>query len=140
MLSHVEFRSDAFPPYDDEQDRINPGRYGQRLGEFLDRELRATGVSSAGLIEEDWGWRIPIEHNEFDAFIGLGNYDEYPNGFLVFIEPSKPRIRRFPKIWRSIDTTSFVAGIQGTLDRILRSSEEVYDLKWWTEYEFNNPV
>jgi hypothetical protein len=28
MKTHVEFRSDAFPPYDDEEYEINPGRYG----------------------------------------------------------------------------------------------------------------
>jgi hypothetical protein len=26
MKTHVEFRSDAFPPYDGEEDEINPAR------------------------------------------------------------------------------------------------------------------
>ena len=44
MKTHVEFQSDAFPPYDDREDETNPGRYGRRLAEFLVRGLQAKGL------------------------------------------------------------------------------------------------
>ncbi len=34
MRTHVEFRTTKFPSYDPEGE-VNPGRYGQRLAEFL---------------------------------------------------------------------------------------------------------
>lgn len=35
MKTHVEFRSDQFPPYEGEENETNPGVYGKRLAEFL---------------------------------------------------------------------------------------------------------
>jgi hypothetical protein len=36
METHVEFRSNRFPPYDGEEEQINPGLYGKRLAGFFD--------------------------------------------------------------------------------------------------------
>ena len=78
ILTHVEFRSDAFPADPDEDELINPGRFGRKLAVFL----------------------------------GIGNYDEYDNGFLVFIEPSRPFVRLFPRLWQRLDTRPTVAHLQ----------------------------
>ena len=43
MLTHVEFRSDRFPPREGEQEKVNPGLWGQRLAEFLRDRLRDGG-------------------------------------------------------------------------------------------------
>jgi hypothetical protein len=45
MKTHVVFRSNAFPPYDGEEEEINPGRYGKRLAEFLVDGLKQKGSS-----------------------------------------------------------------------------------------------
>ncbi|HEX2476844.1 MAG TPA: hypothetical protein VHK01_18970, partial [Lacipirellulaceae bacterium] len=96
MQTHVEFRSDQFPPYDSEEYEVNPGRYGKRLAEFLQRGLSAKGFVVGDPIAEDWGWVIPIKNEAFRLWVGCGNYDEYPeDGFLCFIEPHTPTIRRF---------------------------------------------
>ncbi len=34
MLTHMEFRSDRFPPYEGEEQQVNPGLWGKRLAEF----------------------------------------------------------------------------------------------------------
>jgi len=35
MKTHVEFRSSAFPAYENEEEEINPGLWGRRLAEHL---------------------------------------------------------------------------------------------------------
>ena len=97
MLTHVEFQSAEFPPLETEFEEINPGRYGKRLADFLFEGLKNEGEPVEEPIPEDWGWVIPIENPAFSLWIGVGNYEEYPNGFLCFIEPHKEFVR---KLWK----------------------------------------
>ena len=93
MKTHVEFRSDRFPRLDEEQYEVNPGRYGKRLAEFLQRGLIAKGFEAGDPAAEDWGWIVPIRIDALRMYIGCGNYDAYPDdGFLCFIEPHTPTV------------------------------------------------
>lgn len=139
MLTHVVFRSDAFPPYASEADQVNPGRYGKRLAEFIASSLPGQGEAVAEIFPEDWGWVVPIEHPAFSLWIGVGNHEDSPNGFLCFIEPSKPVIRRFPKLWAPIHTAERVSTLQHALDTVLRSHPEIGEITWWTHAQFNAP-
>jgi hypothetical protein len=105
MLTHVEFRSSAFPAYPSEEEQINPGRFGKRLAEYLVGALASAGESVDEPIPEDWGWVVPLSNAEFRLWIGVGNYEEYSDGFLCFIEPSKEYVR---KLFRKISTRSRV--------------------------------
>lgn len=134
MKTHVEFQSKAFPAYEGEEDEINPGRWGKRLAEFLKGKLEEANIPTNDIYFEDWGVGLPIGNAEFPMWIGCGNYDEYEDGFLCFIEPSKPTIRRW---FRKIDTTAKVEEIAKALNYILINSPEIYDVRWWTENEQN---
>lgn len=135
MKTHVEFRSDDFPPYEGEEDEINPGRYGKRLAEFLVHGLRAKGFESLEPIAEDWGWVVPIKNRGFRLWIGCGNYDAYPDGFLCFIEPHQRIVSRF-LLWR-IDTSSMVSALQKAIDQLLSENSRITGKRWWTYEEFN---
>ena len=80
MRTHVEFRSDRFPAYEGEEEQINPGVWGKRLAEYLHAQLQANGIGVEEIDSEDWGWYIPLRDTSFPAFLGCGNYEEYPNG------------------------------------------------------------
>ena len=136
MQTNVEFRSDRFPAYDGEEEQINPGRWGRRLAEFLRENLRKEGFQTEELVAEDWGWMLPIKNDEFRLWIGCGNYEEYPDGFLCFIEPHTPFVRR---LLRRIDTRERVASLQRAMDTILSDAAGVREKRWWTHDEFNNP-
>jgi hypothetical protein len=43
MKTSLEFRSDQFPPYDGEENQINPGCWGKRLAEYLQQNLKSHG-------------------------------------------------------------------------------------------------
>jgi hypothetical protein len=132
MRSHVEFRSGKFPPYDGEDEEINPGRFGKRLAEHLAAELQRRGWPVEELYSEDWGWVIPIRNEGFPLWVGCGNHEEWPDGFLCFVEPKKPLVRRW---FRSIDTTPVVGRLTEALDDILRSDVDVRAVRWWTDEE-----
>ena len=136
MQTHVEFRSDRFPAYDGEEQQINPGRWGKRLAKFLRDNLRKEGFQTEELIAEDWGWMLPIANDQFRLWIGSGNYEEYPDGFLCFIEPHTPFVR---KLLRKIDTPERVTSLQRAIDKILNDVAGVREKRWWTHDEFNKP-
>jgi len=130
MRTHVEFRSSAFPPYEGEEEQINPGRYGRRLAEFLQEELSQQGIPTEEIYSEDWGWAVPIVNEAFTLWVGCGNYDEYPDGFLCFIEPSKPSVRR--GLFKKIDTTATVENLAAAIEKALLARPDVRELRWWS--------
>lgn len=135
MKTYVEFKSDQFPAYEGEEEEINPGRWGKRLAEFLSQFLSNDGIIVEEIFSEDWGWVIPIKNKDYRLWIGCGNYDEYQDGFLCFIEPSEPFIKRF---FKKISTVGKVTEIANSLDRVLSAEPKIRDVKWWTAEEFNN--
>ena len=132
LRTHVEFVSDAFPPYPNEDEEINPGIWGKRLAEYLRLQLPAQGIKPLEPYTEDWGWAIPIENDAFRMFIGCSNQLE-PGGnrFLCFVEPSKPEVRK--GLFKKIDARPDIERVSGALDRILLSNESIAELRWWDE-------
>jgi len=133
MRTHVEFRSAKFPAYPREEEQVNPGLWGKRLAEYLHRKLKEEGIEAEEIYSEDWGWVVPIHHEPFFLWVGCGHYQEYPDGYLVFIDPSKPTIRK--GLFKKIDTTGDVERVAVVLDRILRSDPEIDHVSWWAEDE-----
>jgi hypothetical protein len=132
----MEFRSDRFPPYEGEEEKVNPGLWGQRLAEFLRDRLRAEGFQTKEPFAEDWGWIVPIANREFGLWIGCGHYQAYPDGYLCFIEPHRPFIRRF---FKRIDTREIIAALQQSMDRVLTEDSGIRAKRWWTYEEFMRP-
>jgi hypothetical protein len=127
MQTHVEFHSDRFPPVDGEEAEINPGHYGKRLAQFIQRGLAERGIATGEPIAEDWGWCVPVKNEQFRLWIGCGNYEEHPDGFLCFIEPHEPVIRRW---FKKIGTGERVSAVRAALDDLL-NAEGIRDKKWW---------
>lgn len=132
MKTHLEFRSSAFPPYPEEEEQINPGLFGRRLAEFLVERLKDAGFNPDEPGPEDWGWYITVENPNFPLWIGCGHYQEYEDGFLCFIEPSKPVVRRW---FRKVSTEAMVSRIASVLESSLGSHPAVYGLRWWSDDE-----
>ncbi|TWT03761.1 hypothetical protein [Reyranella sp. CPCC 100927] len=127
MRTHVVFVSGHFPPEPGEAAAVGPGRHGRLLAAFLADNLPVYGFTAAAPEAEDWGWRIDLEHAAFPLWVGCGNDREIENGFLCFIEPSRPRIRRW---LRTIDTTGPVGRVADALRAILKGSGKIARLRW----------
>jgi hypothetical protein len=137
MQTHVEFRSDRFPAYEGEEGQVNPDLWGKRLAEFLCEKLLAEGLKTEEPLAEDWGWRVDVVNQDFGLWIGCGRYQEYPDGYLCFIEPHTQYVRR---LFQKVDTREHVGSLQRALDRILTEADGIREKRWWTHEEFNNPT
>jgi hypothetical protein len=93
-LTHLEFRSDKFPPVEGEDKLVNPGVWGKRLADFLCEGLRREGIETGEPIAEDWGWVLPLVEDPFGVWVGCSNDGEYPDGFRCFLHPHKMSFRR----------------------------------------------
>ena len=135
MRTHVEFRSAKFPS-EEEDGEFNPGRWGIRLAEYLVENLPRYGVRPVGILNEDWGYLVPLEAERFPIAIGCGNYLEYPDGFLCFLKPDTPTVRRW---FRTIDTRADLERVAAGLDALLRSDPDIYGVRWWAPEESRHP-
>ncbi len=123
----LEFKSEKFPPYEGEEEDINPGLWRKRLAEYLQNRLPSLGVPVVCIGSEDWGWMVEIDNKDFPLWIGCGHQYGPADQFVCFVEPSKPVIRKW---FRKIDTTAQVHRVTEALLKILESDNDIYDIKW----------
>ena len=136
MKTHVEFRSGAFPPYPGEEEEINPGVWGKRLAEFIHNGLKAEGFDVIEPAAEDWGWMVEIRNDAFPLWVGCGNLDGEPDGFLCFIEPSTPFVRKF--LFNKVPTETDVARVRAALEKYLSDETSIRDVRWSSKDEFGS--
>jgi hypothetical protein len=131
MKTQVGFRSRKFPPYDGEEEQINPGVWGKRLAEYLVDKLKPYGIEAGEIIAEDWGWYIPIKNEGFRLAICCGHQYGDEDEFLCFTDPATPIIR---KLFKKVDTTNELTHVLTAMDTILSSDPEITNIEW-TEIE-----
>ncbi len=127
MKTLVTFRSKMFPPYEDEEEMINPGLWGKRLAEYLVEKLRPHGVIAEEIIAEDWGWYIPIKSEGFRLGICCGHQDGDEDEYLCFTEPAKPVFR---KLFRKVDVTQELNQIVNAMETIFSDDPAITDIEW----------
>jgi hypothetical protein len=127
MKTQVTFRSSKFPPYEGEEEQINPGLWGKRLAEYFVEKLKELGIETRDIIPEDWGWYIPIENDGLRLAICCGHQSGDDDEFLCFTDPATPIIR---KLFRKIDASEQLSRLVEAMDKILSSDPEIRDVEW----------
>ena len=127
MKTQVEFRSSKFPPYEGEEEQINPGVWGKRLAEYLVQKLAEQGIETEGMIAEDWGWYVPVRNKEFPLALCCGHQDGDDDEFLCFSDPSTPVVKKF---FKKIDATAQLTRLIEALQLILSSDPEIRNIVW----------
>jgi hypothetical protein len=127
VKTQVEFRSKKFPPYEGEQEQINPGLWGKRLAEYLVQRLLEKGIQTEEIIAEDWGWYVPIKNEGFRLAVCCGHQNGDDDQFLCFTDPSTPIIK---KLFKKIDATEQLVRLTQALEEILSSDPEIRDVTW----------
>jgi hypothetical protein len=131
MKTQVTFRSMNFPPYDGEEEQINPGLWGKRLAEYFVDKLKSHGIETDEIIAEDWGWYIPVKNEGIRLAICCGHQNGDDDEFLCFTDPATPIIR---KLFKRIDATHELTRVVAAMENILSSDPGITDIEW-TEVE-----
>ena len=127
MKTQVQFRSGKFPPYEGEEELINPGLWGKRLAEYLVQGLSDRGIKTEEIVGEDWGWYIPVQNEGFRLAICCGHQQGDDDEFLCFTDPSIPVVK---KLFNAIDATVQLTRLTEALSQILYSDPEIKDIVW----------
>lgn len=127
MKTQVEFKSSKFPPYEGEEEEINPGLWGRRLAEYLVQQLADLGVETEDIIAEDWGYYVPLRNEGFEIALCCGHQDGDDDEFLCFTEPSKPIAK---KLFRKVDATAQLSRLVEALENILSSDPDISEIVW----------
>jgi hypothetical protein len=127
MKTMVAFRSNKFPPYEGEEEQINPGLWGRRLAEYLVEKLSEKGIKTEAMIAEDWGWYIPITNELFRLGICCGHQNGDADEFLCFTDPDRPVVKRF---FKKIDATAQLTQLTEALHQVLSSDPEIKNVVW----------
>lgn len=127
MKTHVEFRSTKFPPYEGEEEEINPGLWGKRLTEYLAQKLAERGIETEEMAVEDWGCYLPIRNEGFRLALCCGHQNGDDDQFQVFTEPSTPKVK---KSFRTIDATPELTRLLEALRLTLESDPDIREIVW----------
>ena len=127
MKTQVEFRSSQFPPYEDEEEQLNPGIWGKRLAEYLVLKLAERGIETGEIVPEDWGWYVPVRNEGFRLALCCGHQDGEDDEFLCFTEPATPIVKKF---FKKIDATPQLTRLTEALRDILDSDPEIREVEW----------
>ena len=127
MKTQVEFRSSKFPPYDGEEEEINPGLWGKRLAEYLVQKLAELGVETEDIVAEAWGYYVPVRNEGFELALCCGHQNGDDDEFLCFTEPSKPIVK---KLFKKVDATIQLSRLTEALENILSSDPDIREIVW----------
>jgi len=153
MLTDSEyyFSSTLFEIEPGEDLESNPGIYGKRLTEWLQRKFSERGFDGADAYPEDWGWRVDCQRSPFTLFVGCaafvrtGGYDVTksvpdPADILWYVFPavSVPLLERLRK---RVDVEAAFADFCSQLEQILRDEPAIrlVDLPDRGEWELPPP-
>jgi len=127
MQTQVEFRSSKFPPYEGEEEQINPGLWGKRLAEYLVQKLAEKGIETGEMVAEDWGWYVPLRNEGFPLALCCGHQDGDDDEFLCFTEPATPVVKKF---FKKIDATAQLTQLTEALRQILAADPDIREIVW----------
>ena len=141
MKTHVEFTSSSFPKYENEdEETVNPERWGKRLAEYFRDELPAYGVATKDILCEDWGWLVYIENSDFPLWIGCGPVDDIDEDgnvtyqkternceFAAFIT-AEPSVLK--KLFRKVDISSAIERVSEAMQKMFEDRDDFSEVTW----------
>jgi hypothetical protein len=147
MKTQVEFKSKAFPKYENEgEEIINEHLWGKRLAEFVRDTLPQYGIQTKDIGNEDWGWMVDIQHDAFPVSVCCGIMDEPddeedvgrrqpgalspgdPTQFTMFVA-AEPGF--FQKLFKKVDTKPVSQSVAAAMKRMVEDHPDKFiDPEW----------
>jgi hypothetical protein len=126
-MKTIEFTSTLFKPIPGEDEKTNPGIYGQALAEWIAHKLKDNGYKIKAIITEDWGWLVMIEGYPFSLWVGCNNIENTTNTWRCFTETERNIIQR---LFKKVDPTPVVNTLNEMLEKIINSEPSISNVSW----------
>ncbi len=127
MNANVTFTTDFFKPVEGEEEKTNPGIFGQQLSEWLSAELKKRGLPIEGAVAEDFGWAVIVSRTPVFLWLACGNTDESRDEWSIY--PVAER-SLFQRIFRRDDPTSELNAVWEHVQAIVPTVPGVKDIRW----------
>jgi hypothetical protein len=124
----AHFASPYFKVETGEDDKTNPGIYGQSLARWIAAQLRARGA--AGIkdpIAEDWGWCVVVKTSPVKLNVAVSNVEESTTRWRVFAFAERGLLQMFKG---GGDLKREVTALREQLAAVLQDVPEMSDLTW----------
>ena len=119
-MKQLWFTTSSFSPRAGEEEKTNPGRFGEELAEWVRDQLRGGGYQiDEPPIPEDWGWIVMVQRKPFSLWIGCGNEDGELSRWGVFVEA---QLGIAQKLFKLIDPTGAVLELERALEKCVRDA------------------
>jgi hypothetical protein len=128
MNKRLCFTSSKFQPLPGEEEKTNPGVFGQALAGWVRDKLNASGHTiTEEPIPEDWGWVVMIQRKPFMLWVGCGNETGNSKQWSLFVE-AEPGL--FQKLLKRVDPSPSVAALEQKLEKIIKAETECTNVEW----------
>lgn len=127
MSAQVTFETNYFQPVPGEDERTNPGIYGQQISDWFREQLIRRGVEVEEALPEDFGWVLVISRNPFLLWIGCANVGESESEWMVYAvaEPSL-----FQRLFKRVDTQPALDELERQLRELVPTIPGVRNIVW----------
>ncbi|WP_428623005.1 hypothetical protein [Sedimenticola sp.] len=126
-MKQLWFTSSHFSPLPGEEEKTNPGRFGEALAIWVKDKLQGKGYAiDESPTPEDWGWVVMVYRKPFSLWVGCGNEDESKTRWGLFVEVEKSLLQ---KLFGSADATTSVAALENHLETLVREAG-FEDIQW----------
>jgi hypothetical protein len=126
-MKQLWFTSTHFAPAPGEEDKTNPGRFGEELAKWIKEQLQNNGYTiDESPIPEDWGWVVMVQRKPFSLWVGCSNEDHSLSRWGLFVEAEKGILQ---KLFSRADTSSSVSGLEKEIERLVREAG-FEDVQW----------
>lgn len=122
MLKDIIIKSSLFPSYPNEEDDINPGRFGKKLAEFVKQNLEKDGIQVADIYPTDYAYELRLDQFKFSVFVIIGNIDGETDQFICAVEPNKEFVR---KLFKKIPTKDTLTPIYNSILKSFQDHPEI---------------
>ena len=128
MNKRLCFTSSKFQPLPGEEEKANPGVFGQALAVWVKEKLIANGHSiTEEPIPEDWGWVVMIQRKPFMLWVGCGNEVGKSKQWGLFAEAE---LGIFQKLFKRADPSHSVVALEKDLEKIIKTETECINVEW----------
>lgn len=119
-MRQLWFQTSHFAPQAGEEEKTNPGRFGEALARWLRERLVEAGYGiEEEPLAEDWGWVVMVQRRPLMLWVGCGNEDGSTHRWSLFVAAERGPLQR---LFSRADPAPSVAALEQALERIVRAA------------------